>query len=131
MKVNRSKIQATGLLLGTFVAGTVVGGAATAFAEWDFDSETDKRPGYIELLQGELNLTANQRALSEEFLSRYNDASHAIWNDIAPRYEEVRSNVRAEIMGVLDDDQQTVYSGMIARSDSLRAERRREAHGQK
>ena len=129
--MNKSKLQATGLLLGTFVAGTVVGGATAAFAELDFDDEKNERPSYIELLEGELNLTAHQRALAEEFISRYNDESHAIWDDVAPRYDELRSSVRSEIMDVLDPDQRNIYEGMIARSDSMRAERRRKRHENK
>ena len=129
--MNKSKLQATGLLLGTFVAGTIVGGATAAFADLRFGDGDNERPSYIELLQGQLNLTAYQRALAEEFISRYNDESHAVWDDVAPRYDAIRSNVRAEIMGVLDQEQQNTYSGMIARSDSLRAERRRKAHGER
>lgn len=129
--MNRPKLQATGLLLGTFVAGAVVGGATAAFAELDFNGGKNEQPSYIELLEDKLNLTGHQRALAEEFISRYNDESHAIWDDVAPRYDELRANVRSEIMDVLDTDQRTIYEDMIARSDSSRAERRRKRHDNK
>ena len=126
--MNKSKLQATGLLLGTFVAGALVGGAATAFAELDLKPDRNTKRSYIEMLETELGLSEHQRALAEEFLSSYNDATHSVWLETVPRYDEIRSNVRAEIMGVLDETQQETYRGMIAHSDSVRAERRRKSN---
>lgn len=126
--MNKPKIQATGLLLGTFIAGALVGSAATAFAELDLKNDRGRKLGYIELLESELNLTAHQRALAEEFLSSYNNATHAVWLETVPRYDEIRSNVRAEIMSVLDETQQEIYRRMIVHGDSVRAERRRKSN---
>jgi len=129
--VNKPKIQATGLLLGTFIAGALVGGAATAFAELQLGGGDNNRRTYMEMLQEELSLTEHQRALVEEFLASYNDATHMVWLETVPRYDEIRSNVRAEIMAILDETQQETYSAMIARSDSVRAERRRRSNEKK
>jgi len=128
LKVNKAKLQATGLLIGVFLAGTIVGGAASAVAERVNRKDDGKRLSYIERLERDLSLSTQQRALAEEFLSQFNEEMHLVWEEVSPRYELIRSNVRKEIMGILDNDQRGLYAAMNQRSDSLRAERKHKAH---
>lgn len=122
--MNKAKLQATGLLLGVFLAGTIVGGAASAVAERVNRKDDGRRMSYIERLERDLALSTHQRALAEEFISQYNEEMHKVWEEVSPRYEQIRSNVRKEIIGILDNDQKALYAAINERSDSVRAERK-------
>jgi hypothetical protein len=123
---NRSKLWAVSLLLTAFVFGAVVGGATIAVADRsDRGDRASRRTSYIDRLQSELDLTAEQRADVEQLIQRRNEAVHMVWEESQRRYEEVRKELRAEITEALDEGQRTTYQQMIYRSDSIRAARRR------
>jgi hypothetical protein len=123
---NRSKLWAVSLLLTAFVFGAVVGGATIAVADRsDRGDRASRRTSYIDRLQSELDLTAEQRADMEQLIQRRNEAVHMVWEESQRRYEEVRKELRAEITEALDEGQRTTYQQMIYRSDSIRAARRR------
>jgi Spy/CpxP family protein refolding chaperone len=123
---SRSKLWAVSLLLTAFVFGAVVGGATIAAADRsDRGDRGSRRTSYIDRLQTELDLTAEQRAEVEQLIERRNEAVHTVWEESQRRYEEIRKELRAEITETLDEGQRTTYQQMIYRSDSIRAARRR------
>lgn len=124
--MNRSKLWATGLLAGAFILGIVVGSAATALADrLDDGGGRPKRPRYIERVQVELGLSAEQRSQAQAILDEHGQVVEAIWRESRTRFEQTRANVRARIADILDDQQRVTYERMNARSDSLRAEHRK------
>ena len=129
--LTRSKLWAAVLLLATFAAGRVVGGAASA--AWGESDGRDARHArshgsYGERLQRELELTSEQHDSVDAILERREAAMHALMQEISPRLDSLRTVIRGEIMSLLDGTQQEWYEALIARSDSLRAERR---HGRR
>lgn len=133
--LNRSKLLAAGLLLAAFVAGLAVGSAASA--AWGDSGRgealtRDRRVSYAEHLQTELDLSGAQRESVDQILERRKTQMDAIWREIAPRFDTLRTGIRSEIMQLLDEGQQEAYQALIARSDSLRALRRHGGrHGRK
>ena len=125
--LNRSKLVAAVLLIGAFVAGAVVGGAASAAwgaHERGASSESRRRTSYAERLQVELALSAGQRDSVNAILARREAQMEVIWREIRPRFDSLRAAIRGEIMALLLDEQRTRYQELIDRSDSLRALRR-------
>lgn len=126
--LNRSKLSAVGLLVAVFASGIAVGGAASA--AWGDRPATDenRREGgrdrdYTHHLQEELGLSASQRDSVQRILETYQQAMSELWAEVRPRMQEIRTEVRGDIAGVLDEEQQTRFAEHNARSDSTRAAR--------
>jgi hypothetical protein len=124
--VSKPKFVATSLLIAVFVAGVAVGSAASAWADRNTEETSNDKPSYVDRLQADLDLSAEQRAGVEHALERYNDALHVFWNDVQIQKDSVGRITRAEIMGLLNEVQQAEYADINARIDSMRAERRRQ-----
>lgn len=129
--MNKSKLAAGGLLSAMFISGVIVGGAGSAALadrerEEDDPPRQERRP-YVEILQENLGLVPAQRDTIEVLLDGFNTAYRQAWRELqdeeARRIREIRLHWRGEIRGVLDDGQVETYRQMLARSDSLRAER--------
>jgi len=127
--MNRSKLAAGGLLSAMFISGIIVGGtgsAALADREEDDEPRPARRP-YVEVLQENLGLVTAQRDTIEVLLDGFNTAYREAWRELqdeeARRIHEIRQNWRGEILRVLDDGQADTYRQMLARSDSIRADR--------
>jgi flagellar basal body-associated protein FliL len=135
MLMNRSKILALALLAAVFVAGGIVGIAASGAWRGHRASVADRRPprettSYADRLQREVNLTPAQHDSVEQIVTGYQGHMDRIWAEIRPRMDSLRDDIRAQIMMVLDSTQQARYRALIARSDSIRAARAQEGrHG--
>ncbi|GBD31605.1 MAG: hypothetical protein KatS3mg081_1315 [Gemmatimonadales bacterium] len=132
--VGRSKVWAAAVVIAAFVAGIAVGGAATAALgdrDRDRDRERSPRLSYIDRLDRELQFTPEQRDSVVAILRRHDATTKEIWRESRQRFEEVRTQLRADIMKVLNDEQRERYQAFIARSDSLRAARERRERGER
>ena len=126
--LNRSKTWAAGLLAATFVAGVAVGGVASAAwgdndggrAEW-----RRQRPSYGEHLQQALDLSVEQRLSVDSILQRRQVAMHDLWQEMAPRFDTLRAQIRSDILGTLDEAQREAFDELISKSDSVRRSRGR------
>lgn len=123
--VNKPKLVATGFLVGAFVTGAIVGGAATAMADRNPDRDKRPRVSYLERLDREVELRPEQRATIDTIVEDYNERVHDLWAKVRPESDQIRAETRAAIAGVLDPEQQPAYDAMNARIDSVRAERKR------
>ena len=122
--LNQSKLLAASLIAATFVAGGAVGTVvSTAWGDGrDSTSERrERRPSYSERLQKDLDLTDVQRDSVEIILQQRQEAMRAMWQDMRPRFDTLRSQIREEIAALLEGDQLVAFEAMIARSDSSRA----------
>jgi hypothetical protein len=133
---NRSKTLAASLLAATFLLGIAVGGVAMAawMAAWGDDddgrrSRSREHASYAERLAERLDLTAAQQESVAKILERRQEAMHQLWQDVHPRLDSLRLQIRDEILAVLDQEQQATYEDLIARSDSVREHRR--LHGER
>jgi hypothetical protein len=127
--MNRSKLAAGGLLSAMFISGVIVGGTGSA-ALADREEADEPRPArrpYVEILQENLGLVPEQRDTIEVLLDGFNTAYRHAWRELqdeeARRIHDIRQNWRGEILRVLDSGQADTYRQMLARSDSIRAER--------
>lgn len=123
--MNRSKVLATGLLVGVFASGAIVGGAATAFADRSPESNRRSRVSYIDRLDSEIQFRPEQREAVSEVLKQYNQRFHDLWAKVRPESDQIRAETRAEILAVLDPAQRPAYEAMNARIDSVRAEKQK------
>jgi hypothetical protein len=127
--LNRSKLYAFALLVVVFAAGAVAGGAVSAAwgdrARGRDRTTTERRDdrSYVGRLQRDLALTPAQRDSAERIVASYQGAMHEIWSEMRPRMDTIRTEIRTQIMAVLDSTQQETYRAMIARSDSARGTR--------
>lgn len=132
--IGRSKVWAAAVVAAAFVAGIAVGGAASAALgdrDRDRGRESNPRLSYIERLDRELRFTPEQRDSVAAILRRHDATTKEIWRESRQRFEQVRAQLRAEIMRVLNEEQRERYRALIARSDSLRAARERGERGER
>ena len=123
--IHRSKWLAGAMILATFAAGTAVGSAiSVAWGERKASAEPLRRHmSYAERLNEELSLTPVQRESVAVILSRRQDAMHEMWQEMQPRFDSLRAQIRADILSQLDATQRARFHALIAESDSARAAR--------
>ncbi len=126
--LNRSKLAAVGLLVAVFASGIAVGGAASAAWGDRPKIEENRREGrrdhdYADHLREELGLSVSQRDSVQRILETYQQAMSDLWAEVRPRMQQIRAEVRGDVAGVLDEEQQARFVEHNARSDSARAAR--------
>ena len=127
--MNKSKLVATGLLLAVFISGLIVGGAASALADRNEENDTRRtRRPYHEVLQEKLSLTEGQHDSIETILHEGRTSVRTLYDERDQRLGVIRKDERVEIVSVLDEAQSQLYQQMIARDDSIRAERSNRRH---
>ncbi len=106
--------------------------ASAALQDRDRDRGRERSPrlSYIDRLDRELHFTPEQRDSVVAILQRHDASTKEIWRESRRRFEEVRAQLRADIMKVLNEEQRERYRALIARSDSLRAVREARARGE-
>ncbi|MBI1967736.1 MAG: periplasmic heavy metal sensor [Gemmatimonadetes bacterium] len=113
---NRSKAWAVALLVAVFVAGAVAG--------WGLQAWADSRNGgrgrgprgldaTVNYLARELELTPAQRDSVRAVFTRRKAAMDALWQAVHPRFDSLRTVMRAEIRAYLTPTQQARYREMI------------------
>ena len=129
--LNRPKLWASVLLLSVFAAGGAIGGVASAAWDWSRGSEATtrrdrsnrddrSRGGYAERLEEILSLTPTQRTEVDSILARQQRAMRELWEEVNPKFDDLRHEVRAQIMEILDEVQREQYRELIAQSDRRR-----------
>lgn len=130
--LNRSRLWAMTLLLAVFAAGVAVGGPTWNALSNDGQDErgrresTDQRDrgrssedghSYSDHLQEALSLTADQRSAVDSILDESQSAMRDVWRGMRAQIDTLRQGVSVEIMQLLDEEQQTQYRELIARSN--------------
>ena len=118
---SRSKVWALALLVAVFVAGGATG--------WQLRGMTAVRrlPRYrdadamVAYLGKALSLSAAQRDSVRAVLQRHRSEMDAIWKQVHPRVDSIRSAIQAEIGTLLTAAQQTRYGDLLARVEQRRA----------
>lgn len=113
------------------VLATLVGGAAGSALTRSSDackSTTQKSnapgEGFVALLTEELALTPSQQDSVRAVLARRQGAMDALWEEIRPRVDSVRTIIRSEIAPHLTAEQQPKFAALTARLDAERREQR-------
>jgi len=125
--LHRSKLYAAGLLAAVFAAGVAVGTGVSAAASDRRDDARDRRtaerPSYAERLEQELALNPVQRDSVDRILAAYEDSMSAMWTELRPRMDALRTSIRQNVADLLDSTQQESYRAYMHRTDSIRAAR--------
>jgi Spy/CpxP family protein refolding chaperone len=134
--LNPSKLWASLLLAGTFVAGATVGGVGVSVVR---ERRDDRRPAertererqggrermsFTGQLTRELNLTETQRDTVRAILKRYDPAMRSVMESARPAVDSLRRLIHADIEQVLTAEQREAFRQWSARMDSLTQMRR-------
>ena len=119
--MTKSTRTATLLLLAAFLLGAVAGGGALSLYRRPPGMGHNGGPsGYLSRLSKDLDLTPVQRDSVGQILERYESRMDSIWQDIRPKFETVRAELRSEINAHLTPDQQRRYAVLLERQDARR-----------
>ena len=126
--LHRSKFYAAGLLTAVFAAGIAVGAGVSAAATDRRDPAAQERrgterPSYADRLERELSLTPVQRESVDHIIAAYEDSMSAMWTELRPRMDLLRTSIRQNVVQLLDSTQQESYRVYMHRPDSIRAAR--------
>jgi len=119
--MTRSTRTATLLLLVAFLLGTVAGAGVLALSHRPpKPGHSQGASGYLSRLEKDLDLTPAQRDSVGAILKRFEPRMDSIWQDIRPRFETVRAEIRSNINAQLTPDQQRRYADLLERQDARR-----------
>lgn len=116
----RSRLGATLLLVGVFIAGAVAGGAAGATHFFGLRRGPRGPGGFVQYLAGELKLSPAQQDSVRAILRRHSGQFDSVWADMRPRFETLQQAVRSEIAAQLDGAQREKYDDLNRREQSRR-----------
>lgn len=114
----RSRLAAVGLLLATFGLGAVAGGVGISVAEHrDATSlkSSHGRAGFLARLTEQLDLNPSQRDSICSILDRHKPMMDSMWQEVRPRFDSVRTEMRNEIKAQLTPEQQRLYDELRER----------------
>ena len=114
MMFNRSKAWAVALLALVFVAGGATGwGIATSR-----DPHGRRGPdAMVNYLGDELRLSDAQKDSVRAILARHRPEMEALWREVHPRFDSIRTVIRGEISGQLTPAQRDSYVRLLAEQE--------------
>lgn len=121
--MTKSTRTVTLLLLAAFLIGALAGGSALALYGRPHGMgarHSSGASGYLPRLSKELDLSAVQRDSVAAILERYEPRMDSIWQDIRPRFETLRGELRSDINAQLTPDQQRRYADLLQRRHAMR-----------
>lgn len=126
--MHSEKRSAAFLLVAMAVLGLTVGIGGTVVAAHQgvgrlhYHAERPQRgPNeYLDKLTRDLELTAEQRDSISSILERQRGDIDAIWREVRPRFDSLRTNVRAEMRVLLNPDQQARFDEISRQNDQRR-----------
>lgn len=125
--MTNSTRTATLLLVAAFLLGALAGGAALSLATRGRGTgpggHAQSPSGYISRLSKDLDLTPVQRDSVAAILKRYEPRMDSIWQDIRPRFDTLRGELRTNISAQLTADQKRHYAELLERHDAERRTR--------
>jgi len=119
--MTKSTRTAVLLLLAAFALGVVagIGGLALSHRPPGMGHPPGSS-GYLSRLSKDLDLTPVQRDSVGAILKRFEPRMDSIWQDIRPRFETLKGELRSDINAQLTPDQQRRYAELLERQDARR-----------
>jgi hypothetical protein len=119
----KSRAWALALLVAVFLVGGAAGAGVDRMLVGDrqeasadrgrSEGNRDRRRSYLDWLAAELALSDEQRTQVQTILERSRDQASALWREYRPRYEEMQGQARAEIRGLLSEEQAAAYDALL------------------
>jgi len=118
MMFNRSKAWAAVLLAAVFVAG---GAAGWGIAAWrDPRGHRGGPDAMVNYLDDHLRLSAAQKDSVRAILARHRSEMEALWREVHPRFDSIRTVIHSEISGQLTPAQREGYVRLLAEQEHQR-----------
>ncbi len=96
---------------GALVDRTLAGEPACVAREARSDSH--RRTAYLDRLTEELQLSGEQRAQVQSIVDRHRESMSALWHEMRPRFEAMKTELRSEVKDVLSAEQRAEYEELI------------------
>src|SRR5438046_10462340 len=111
MMFNQSKAWAAVLLAAVFVAG---GAAGWGIAAWrDPRGHRGGPDAMVNYLDDHLRLSAAQKDSVRAVLARHRPEMEALWREVHPRFDSIRTVIRREVRGELTAGARAEYVGLL------------------
>lgn len=129
----KSKIWAVALLasvlllggaLGAVVDRSLAGEPGCLAREARRDDHGARHRGYLARLAAELDLTAEQQAQVSTTVERHREKVSALWREMRPQFEQMKSDLRRDIREVLNEEQREKYEQLLESEAQRRHEQR-------
>jgi Heavy-metal resistance len=120
--LNRSKLAAVTLLAAVFLAGGLAGwGGREASRKDDGRGRSRRGPdAWVDYLGKELDLSAAQRDSVRAILIKHRPETEALWAQVRPRFDSIKTRVRAEIDAQLTPEQREQHQRLIEKAEHRR-----------
>jgi hypothetical protein len=119
--------KAGAMLALAVVVGGAAGSALTSRSDaCKATAQKSNAPGegFVALLTEELDLTPSQQDSVRAVLAQRQPSMDALWEEIRPRVDSVRTVIRSEIAPHLTEAQKPKFAALTARLDAERKEQR-------
>jgi Spy/CpxP family protein refolding chaperone len=110
---NRSKTWALALLAAVFVAGAAAGWFGHDWTGRGSRLGRRGRDAMVGRLATQLHLTPTQRDSVRAICERHRRETAALWREMHPRYDSVRTRLRVDLDAQLTPEQQVRYRRLI------------------
>jgi hypothetical protein len=121
--MNRSKLAAVGLLAAVFLAGGLAGWGGREAAGHDEYGPRRGPDALVGYLSRELALSAAQRDSVRAIIVRHRPETDALWAQVRPRFDSIKTRMRAEIDAQLTPEQRARHQQLIEQAEHHRRER--------
>lgn len=120
----KSRAWALALLVAVFLVGGAAGAAVDRMLVGDREvssgqrgrsADRDRRRSYLDWLGAQLELSEEQKTEVQAILEWHREQVSDLWRELRPRYEELQEQARAEIRGLLTEEQVAAYDALLER----------------
>ena len=118
--LNRSKLSAVTLLAVVFIAGGAAGWLLRESTGHEGRGRGHGPDAMVAYLSRELKLTPAQTDSVRAIFARHRPEIEALWGQVRPRFDSIKTVVRAEIDGQLTPDQRAKHQRLVEEAEHHR-----------
>ena len=118
--LNRSKLAAVALLAAVFIAGGAAGWVLREGTRHDRRGRSRGPDAMVAYLGRELTLTPAQSDSVRAIFARHRSEIEALWSQVRPGFDAIKTRVRAEIDAQLTPEQRARHQRLVEKSEHHR-----------
>jgi len=118
--LNRSKLSAVALLAAVFFTGAAAGWALRQSTDHDRGGRGRGPDAMVAYLSRELKLTPAQSDSVRAIFARHRPETEALWAQARPRFDSIKTRVRAEIDAQLTPEQRAQHQRLVEQAEHHR-----------